>query len=83
MTLETLDVLVEASEHLGPCPLQAALEEMIEDDDVTDAALVILLQTVSKRLDDQADVVDSSYGEPAPNRAMHIKQRVDQLLEEL
>ena len=43
--------------------------------------LVDLLAEVSEFLDNYVDVVDGAYGEPAPNRAMSLKQRVDELLD--
>lgn len=35
-----------------------------------------LLDSVDEYLDDHEDVVDGDYGEPRPNRAMSLRQRL-------
>ena len=40
-----------------------------------------LLDDLSRFLDNYVDVEDGDYGEPRPNRAMQLKQRVDELLD--
>jgi len=42
-----------------------------------------LLVDVWEFLDDQQDVTDGPDGEPAPNGAMRLAQRVDEALKEL
>ena len=43
--------------------------------------VIDLLQDLSEFLADLEDVVDGSYGIPAPNRAMQLRQRIEELLE--
>ena len=43
-------------------------------------ALRAMLEEVSEMLDDYVDVVDGSYGEPRPNKAMSMKSEIDALL---
>ena len=42
-----------------------------------------VLEDVAEFLEDQADVVDGSYGEPRPNRAMSLLQEVEGRIEAL
>lgn len=42
---------------------------------------VDLLNEIAEFLENQSDVVDGSYGEPHPNRAMSLLQQVDQHIE--
>jgi hypothetical protein len=42
--------------------------------------IVDLLVQVSECLDNYVDVVDGSNGEPAPNRAMWVRDAVDTML---
>jgi hypothetical protein len=39
------------------------------------------LTQLSEFLEGQVDVVDGDYGEPRPNRAMQLKQTIDELIE--
>jgi C4-type Zn-finger protein len=41
------------------------------------AELECLLEEIHEFLDDQLDVVDGDYGEPAPNRAMQLSTSID------
>jgi hypothetical protein len=45
--------------------------------------LLEVLQDVREFLDGQIDVVDGDYGEPAPNKAMRLAQRIDEALGEV
>lgn len=42
-----------------------------------------VLNEVAEFLEGQSDVVDGSYGEPHPNRAMSLLQQVEQEIENL
>lgn len=42
-----------------------------------------LLNEIAEFLDGYSDVVDGSYGEPHPNRAMSLLQQVDMEIERL
>jgi hypothetical protein len=43
-------------------------------------AMLAALQEVSDYLDGLVDVVDGDYGQPAPNKAMTLKQEVDEAI---
>lgn len=42
-----------------------------------------MLEEVAEFLEDQSDVVDGSYGEPHPNRAMSLLQDVEERISTL
>jgi hypothetical protein len=46
---------------------------------VTPADVVDVLDEVAEFLDNYVDVVDGDYGEPRPNRAMSLQQRVQEV----
>lgn len=47
---------------------------------MSDPELLDLLSDVAELLEDHSDVVDGDYGEPRPNRAMRMRQRVDEAI---
>jgi len=69
---------------LAECAYEAGYEDgRASKSEEVDAAAKYqdILQEVSEFLDNYVDVLDGDYGDPRPNNAMSLKQRVDELLD--
>lgn len=66
--------------HLTRQVEAAAILAIVRNEDPFIARLVEAANEAREHIDGEIDVVDGSYGEPAPNRAMSIASLIDEAI---
>lgn len=67
-------------DHLTRKAEAAAIVVIVREHDPAVNGLVVVVAEAREFIDGQIDVVDGPYGEPTPNRAMQLAQRLDEAM---